>query len=144
MAGLWNAAAAVASAAADTAAVIPAIPSMPSMKLKAFVRPTIQSSVSGQAAGPKSSLPNEPRSTPSTGPSTATARPAQPRCTANRMRFGSDRTSSSQLTAAITSAGSSTPHTGRIASGCKRQATALAAAVTATIASPPPRGVGRL
>ena len=139
-----QAAAAAAIPAATAAAVIPAMPSLPSMKLKAFVRPTIQSSVNGQASGPKRTMPNEPRSTRVTGPSTATAATAAARCTANRVRLRKVWTSSSQLTAAIARAGTMAPLMRSSSSGLTSPITTATATTTMTIDRPPPRGVLRV
>ncbi len=135
-----HAAAAIAIPAASP--VIPAIPSMPSMKLKALMSPTIQRTVSGQAAMPRSNPPNDPRSTRSTGPKTAVAATAAAICTKNLTRIGTGFRSSNQLTAATASAGSTAPANEKSDSGWSTAASRAAADTTATIASPPPRGVG--
>ena len=139
-----DSAAVAAIARPAAAAVMPAMPSMPSMKLKALVRPTIQRSVSGQAAGPRSTVPSEPSETPSIGPSAAVAAAAASRWTPKRVRFDSDCTSSSQLTPATASDGSRTAARRDTASGRKAAAMPAATATTATMASPPPRGVSRV
>ena len=136
--------AAAAIATPATAAVIPAIPSMPSIKLKAFVIPTIQRSVSGQAAKPRSKVPRLPKSAIRTGPSTAVAAAAAARCTPNRTRLRRGFRSSSQLTAAIARAGIRNATSGSLVSGQRTAARITAQAVTATIEIPPPRGVARV
>ena len=136
--------AAAAIAAPATAAVIPAIPSMPSMKLKAFVIPAIQRSVSGHAATPSGTVPRLPASADRIGPKNTAAVAAAARWTPNRMRFGKGSRSSSQLTAAIPSAGTSSATSDTLEFGQSIAARSTAQAMTATIAIPPPRGVTRV
>ena len=132
-----------ASAAPVAAAVIPAIPSIPSMKLNALVSPTTQIIVSGHPSTPNSMIPKRPRSTRSTGPKKPTAMAAAPTWTRSRVRVESGRMSSRQLIAATANAGSSSIASCGPLLGSRIAMIIAAIVVTATIARPPPRGVGR-
>ena len=128
--------------AMNTASLL-AMPSMPSMKLKRLIAHTIARTANTRPAQ-ISAAPGDPLVCHVTPPITATAMAAAAKWTTSRARAGKVNRSSRAPTPATASAPNPSAAASRGAKPPARDSHRSDAMNTATIAAPPPRGVGRV
>ena len=130
-------------AAAATSAWTPAMPSVPSMKLKALMKPAIQSTVTTVASTPAVAPSPGPGTPSASGPSRQTANAAAVRCTISRVTGDRPRKSSSRLTSDTTVATPSTTMRSSVKTALTAAMPHTGTTMPTSSPRPPRRGVGR-